>query len=108
MNRWNKYTQRLNYEGHTILFQIETDEVLLLTEELSKLVQKYSNNPDGIADVHPELFKKIIVTPIRRYTPINIVCSCNAKCTNNCGCTNTQKPSGTSSSSKGMNFFQFF
>lgn len=59
MNRWNKYTQRLNYEGHTILFQIETDEVLLLTEELSKLVQKYSNNPDGIADVHPELFKKL-------------------------------------------------
>lgn len=41
-------------------------------------------------------------------TTINILCSRNAKCTNNCGCTTTQKPSGTSSSSKGMNFFQFF
>ncbi len=59
MNRLNKFTQFIEDGDCTILFNLQTETVLILKSDLARIVNEHKDSVDDLEALHPELYREM-------------------------------------------------
>lgn len=55
----SKFTSLHSYNGDSILFNSEREQLLVLSPELEKIYEEHTTNPDGLKKVHPDFYNAL-------------------------------------------------
>ena len=58
-NKFSRYNFLFQMEGQWILYNVNSDGILLLDAELAGFVNKYHDNADVVEEMHKQLFDEL-------------------------------------------------